>query len=439
MDLRSSIGALPVALSESIGTSALVAQRRSGVGANSRRIRNLWLAVTLATAMPAAAQDIREGASVLNLPRPGYEPRRLRLGRIVVSPEVLGSALYDSNIFAAPTDEQDDFVFNILPRVGAKLDRSTLSLAFDAYLNHRAHAENGSEDATTFGLGAVADYAASKSLSTNGVLRFDRTVESRADPEASLQPKPAKIDNALANLGFAYRRNRIGISGQAEAQDVNYLAASERDRDLASYRGSVGVSLLASARFEAFVEAFANRRDFRTAVDRSGVDRDATTLGVLAGTRIDIAGRWKGKIGLGAFRANPDDPTLLTFSGVHADANLTWWPNPRTLFSVSVRSGDVATVRAGASGRIDTSVSLRWEQEVRHNLLLRMRGGLRETRYRGGNTRKLRQSSIGGELEYLLNNQLSLLVNANYVHRSANVAADRFDRSTVGLGAIFRY
>lgn len=389
--------------------------------------------------MPAAAQDIRQGASVLNLPRPGYEPRRLRFGRIVVSPEFLASVAYDSNVFAAPTDVQDDFVFNAGPRVSAKLDRSTLALVVDGYANHRAHAENGSEDATTFGLGATADYSPSNSLSTNGLLRFDRTVESRADPEASLQQKPAKIDNMLANLAMAYRRNRVGISAQAEAQEVNFLSASERDRDFASYRGSVGVSLLASARFEALVEAFANRRDHRTSVDRSGVDRDGTTIGVLAGTRIDIAGRWKGKIGLGAFRANPDDPTLRTFSGVYADANLTWWPDPRTLLSASVRRGDVATVRAGASGRIDTSVGLRWEQEVRHNLLLRMAGGWRETRYRGGNTRKLRQSSIGGELEYLVNNQLSLLVNANYVHRSANFAADRFDRSTVGVGAIFRY
>lgn len=375
----------------------------------------------------------------MELPRPGYEPRRLRFGRLVVSPELVATARYDSNVFATPTDEQDDFVFDILPRVSAKLDRSTLALVLDAYANHRVYAENGSEDATTFGLGATADYAASKSLSANGALRFDRTVESRADPEASLRIKPAKIDNALGNLAFSYRRNRIGISGHAEAQEVNFLAASERDRDHRSYRGSLGLSLLASARFDVFAETFVNRRDHQTAIDRSGVDRDATTLGVLAGTRIDIAGRWKGRIGLGAFRANPDDPTLRTFSGVHADANLTWWPDPRTLFSASVRRGDVATVRAGASGRIDTSASLRWEQEVRHDVLLRMTGGFRETRYRGGNPRRLRQSSIGGELEYLVNNQLSLLVNANYVHRSANFANDRFDRSTVGVGAIFRY
>src|SRR3546814_8367474 len=77
--------------------------------------------------------------------------------------------------------------------------------------------------------------------------------------------------------------NRIGIGAQGGVQRQNYLAPDESDRDLTTWRGSVRVSAQLAAGRDVFLLGFVNRRDHRLSVDRSGLDRDATTLGFLTG------------------------------------------------------------------------------------------------------------------------------------------------------------
>src|SRR3546814_19223227 len=85
---------------------------------------------------------------------------------------------------------------------------------------------------------------------------------------------------------------------------------------------------------------------------RSGLDRDATTLGFLTGAGLDIGTKWRGEIGVGLFRTNSDDPTLRSFSGFAANGKITWSPDERTAVTAAVFRGDVATVRSGpATGR----------------------------------------------------------------------------------------
>src|SRR3546814_20627734 len=70
--------------------------------------------------------------------------------------------------------------------------------------------------------------------------RFDRDVESRADPEATRNPDlpPRKIDMLSGERGYSYKLNRIGIGAQGGVQRQNYLAPDESDRDLTTWRGS---------------------------------------------------------------------------------------------------------------------------------------------------------------------------------------------------------
>src|SRR3546814_6314246 len=115
----------------------------------------------------------------------------------------------------------------------------------------------------------------------------------------------------------------------------------------------------------------------RLSVDRGGLDRDATTLGFLTGAGLDIGTKWRGEIGVGLFRTNSDDPTLRSFSGFAANGKITWSPDERTAVTADVFRGDVATVQSGAGGRIDTRIGLRLDQEIRHNLLMSLRAGVR--------------------------------------------------------------
>src|SRR3546814_4747061 len=196
--------------------------------------------------------------------------------------------------------------------------------------------------------------------------RFDRDVESRADPEATRNPDlpPRKIDMLSGELGYSYKLNRIGIGAQGGVQRQNYLAPDESDRDLTTWRGSVRVSAQLAAGRDVFLLGFVNRRDHRLSVDRSGLDRDATTLGFLPGAGLDIGTKWRGVIGVGLFRTNSDDPTLRSFSGFAANGKITWSPDERPAVTADVFRGNVATVPSGArtsgveGNRVSESVNI---------------------------------------------------------------------------------
>src|SRR3546814_13617060 len=92
----------------------------------------------------------------------------------------------------------------------------------------------GRESRTTFGLGAKGDYGLNRAHRLTFGARFDRDVESRADPEATRNPDlpPRKIDMLSGEPGYSYKLNRIGIGEQGGVQRQNYLAPAESARDL---------------------------------------------------------------------------------------------------------------------------------------------------------------------------------------------------------------
>ena len=385
----------------------------------------------------ARAQSVepKGSESIANLPRPGYEAGRWRFGNIVVAPVLSAETQYDSNVFAVSKAAQDDAIFNFGPRVDVTADGSRLNVAADVEANIRRLTTYTTENRVTFGAGTTATYDASPTLSFDGIARFDRGAVNRSDPEASpLLRRPSKTNVILADVGASYRRNRFGIALRADILRVNYLEASEDDRDLNNTSASLRLSWAASTRLGLFVQGYGNRRDAVLPFDRSGVNRDASTIGALAGVTLDISGRWKGDIGVGAFKANSDDPTQASFSDVAVRASLSYTPSPRTAFKLKLVRGDNGTIRSGASGRVNTVAALTFEGEARHNLLVHAAVGFEDTVYRGFLVRHLQQYSVDGEVEYLFGSRWSLYVNARYTDRSANQIFDQYKKTTASIG-----
>jgi hypothetical protein len=385
---------------------------------------------------------------VRDLPRPGFETGRWRLGSTTLYPVFTAAAALDNNLFATATDAQSTVQFRLTPRIDARTERGRLVLETDLYADARLHSRFTSEDRITFGGGTAATYAGSRRTTISGGIRFDRGAEPRSDPETSTQlQSPALYNSLRADLGVGYRGARWGVSLNGGAQWTDYLTGGETDpdlaaqlddRDLASYRLPVRLSWIASPRLSVFVEPYLNRRDARPARDRTGIDRDVTTYGVLTGVTLDIAERWTGSMGVGGFRANPDDPALESFSGLAVNGNVRWSPDPRTGVNLSAFRGDVATVRAGASGRIDTRLQLRLDQEIRHNLLANAGVGWRRTSYRDSDGSRLTSLGADAEVEYLISRTLSAFAGIDHETRRATNPLDRFNRTAVGFGIRLR-
>jgi hypothetical protein len=374
------------------------------------------------------------------LPRPGYEPRNLRIGSATIAAEVGFETRYDSNIFAVSTAPIADVIFIATPRLVINGEADRLVYDGQAFADLRRYADQTSESQSTFGVAGGANYAVDSSNRIVAAARIERLAETRNDPEANtnLGLPPRLLDSVSGRLEYAHNTGRAELEIRGAAGHLGYRQPEDAERSLATYYLALRASLVATPAIALFIQPYVNRRNFDLAVDNSGVDRDMTTFGVIGGVRLTTTGRWSGEIGIGAFRANPDDPSLQSFSGFASNANITWSPQARTTVTLRGASGDAATVRAGAIGRFDTSINLRIDQEVRHNLRFSASVGYQRTQFRGlPNT--LRTRFATAQVEYLLNRTVSLFMTGNIAARRAEPATDGFDRSYVGIGLRLRH
>ena len=374
------------------------------------------------------------------LPRPGYEPRNIRIGSTVVSPELTISETYDSNVFSLEDDEEGDFITTVSPRVTVETGPEKLRLRSEAFATHSEYLENPSESRTTYGASLGGRYLLDSAHTLEATLGYNREAESRGDPESDLDAgDPISMYHRFGGTAsYGYRRNRIGLGLSADVEAIDFDRRDEADRDLMETRFAARTSFLLTPKFDMFVEGFTNRRDYEAATDDSGVGRDATTYGFLAGTSVDLTGKLVGEIGIGLFQTDYDDDGLDDFLGLGVRGGLVWSISPRTLLAATVSREDVGTVLAGATTQIESNFGVRLEQEVRHNLLISTGLNLSQSEYEGI-SRDLTTVSGGIMAELFLNRVLSVTVSADYSTRYADLREDEYDRLlfTIGLRARF--
>jgi len=397
--------------------------------------------LSLGTPPLRAQEEQQRDLSIASLPRPGYEPRTLTAGGFLLIPSLEADTTYNDNIFATPERRKGDTIFDIQPRLTGELKRSDFDLKTDIHADLIRYVDTPRENVNTFGtkLDATKMFGASQSL--NATVTFDRTYERRSDPEADFDRSlpPTLINLATGDFSYSYKGGRAGIIARVLVNYLDYLPKVDDDRDLMTYRASVRGSLNLTQRVAVYIEPFVNRRDARLRVDRSGVDRDTTTSGGLVGLSFDITNRLQGNIGAGVFHADPDDRTLKGFTGIAASGRIVWHPAIRTTVVADIFRGDVATIRNGAIGRIDTRAGISIDQEARHNLILHGGVAIYNIHYRGSIDRDQRYVSGTAEARYLMNRYLTLILNSIYTHRGADQDPDRFHRWQSQLGIRFAY
>ncbi|MDX3909607.1 MAG: outer membrane beta-barrel protein [Sphingobium sp.] len=378
----------------------------------------------------AVAQRIERDTSIEDLPRPGYEPRTIRAGSFVLMPKIEAGARFDNNILAAQDNKRSDVVFLIDPSIDARLNSANSKFRGRAYAGLSRYGRTKRENTTEFG--GLLDYRhlLGKRQSIATILSFDRTFERRSDPEAEFarSRRPSLINVATAELEYRYDGPRVGVTANVAATKLNYLPVQDADRDMVTYRASIRGQVRLSERIAVFVQPYVNRRDPRLRIDRTGVDRQSTTYGALGGVSLALGDRLRGDMGVGFFHSDPGDLGLEAFNGVAASGRLTWRPRTRTAVSVDVFRGDVATVRAGAIGRVDSRFNLNIDQEARHNLILRGSVGLRHIQYRGDFDQNQRYAVAEASARYLLNRHVWVEATGNYSQRTTPDNFNEFRR-----------
>jgi hypothetical protein len=388
---------------------------------------------SVVTGAPGIAQQITPPSSVLPPVDKEYQPVGINAGAIHLQPTADIRLDYDSNIYAKATDAEDDAIVTFTPGLTADYDHGSVHLAGTASATLRRFATHSTENSNAALLDGRATVALGPVDQLSADIGWQRLVEDRGDPEARTDDTVGpRLSNALNGaLDYNHEGTRIGFRAHGEATRYRYLSKVDADREFTQYVLSGRLSYRVSGAASMFGEVFANKRDFRLPTDFSGVDRDASTIGGRAGLALATGGLWSGDLGVGVFRFNPEDPTLKSRTGLSVQGSIAYSPTPRTAFTLEAFRGDVATVRSGASTRVDTRIRFGLQQEVRHNLRLNAALIYRRSQFIGAGS----QRTLGAqaEVDYLVSRRFTIAATARYATRDSNRADERFDRFRGGI------
>jgi len=224
-----------------------------------------------------------------------------------------------------------------------------------------------------------------------------------------------------------------------DAQNVNALDPADEDRDYNTYAGRITVGFRPGGPVYFTATGYYTRRNFHLPEAITNIDRDVSTTGALGGIRFTDGGLIEGGVSAGIFRLNPDDPTRDGRTGFSMQGRLTYRPRERTAINLNLFNGDVTSFRSGGSTRIETTVGVLVEQEVRHNLLASAGVAWERSNFAGSIVGDQERVRATGELEYLFNRQVSLFGRASYRTGSSDDPLDEFERFQVGVGVRMRF
>ena len=402
--------------------------------------------------VPTRDTDIGIGETVTSRARPETDALGARVGSFVVLPKLRVDEVFNDNIFAAETGAQSDFITVIAPSLSVQSDWGNHQLRLDGSGNIGQHADNSRENYEDYRFGASGRVDVTRQTKVRARAGYRVGHEERSSPDIGAALDPTVFDVISANLEGSHRFNRVtlalgGIFDQYSF-DNNVTGTgvfiNNKDRDRRQTEGYLRASYEIAPQYSAFVRGSYNVRDYDSAVDDNGLNRDSDGYAVVAGASIDFGGITFGDFYAGYLTQMYDDPSLKTASGPVFGADLTWNVTRLTTVtgtvSTSVRETTAREVATGrqASGRLFTTAGVAVDHELTRSVLIGanvsaslddFKGISREDKiYRAGATAKYlinRYANVGGEYHFRM--------------RSSNVATAEFNENVFLLRLQVQY
>ena len=388
----------------------------------------------------AFAQEIGSTAPSVRGDDPEYEARNAEFGGLRLAAGGEARIEYDDNVFAQPDSTTSDAILRFNPYVELSRSGGRLSARLRGALDVRRYLDETSEDAEAGILSLEPTLALGQGGTLSGIASWERSVENRGDPEARslLGIGPRRYDVFTGGVRYNRQGARIMLNAEMNAQKIDALSALDADRDYSTWFGQAGVGFRPGGAFYLTATAFGNHRDFRLDDILTGASRDSSTYGGRLGVQFTDGGLFEGRLGAGVFQLDFDDPLAPSRTGFSLDGYVTYRPTRRSALSVNLFNGDVASFRSGATARTDTRIGVRYEQEIRHNVLGHLTAGFQKSDYFGSGTTE-ETWRLGAAVEYIVSRNISLVANVRYGDRASDLAFENFERFGASLGVRVRF
>lgn len=372
--------------------------------------------------------------SVLQRPRPEYEPLGIRARGFIVRPKVDLGIGYTDNVFAVNSGqngqfgEQDDFYFVLRPSVTVESNWNRNSLVTGAYVETFQHLDFDRENVVNGGvfLDGRIDISRNAAFILGGA--YDALSESRqVSNGADLAREPVEYDRGNLYGGIEQEFGRIRYRGRLGYTNYDYdnaisaltgnpIGQDFRDRDEIEVLGQVGYALTRDA--SVFIRGTYRERDYDN-ITLAGLNRNSEGYSVSAGVDFDISRLARGTVALGYLEESFDDPTLDSIDGLSAEVGVEYFPTELTTIGLRASRSVRASALVGAAGFAATDVVLNVDQEVARNIILSGAIGYGRDEYENINREDERYFvSVGGK--WLINRVLSAKLEYVYTDQESN-------------------
>ncbi|MGH6975898.1 MAG: outer membrane beta-barrel protein, partial [Stellaceae bacterium] len=283
--------------------------------------------------LEAPEATVPERQSVLQHPRPDYDPVGARLGDFFFYPSAEVEEFWDSNVFASQSHEKSDFYTSMRPAAALLSDWGSSALNFRANGEVRRYASQVSENQTNYSFVTNGRLDILHGESLSGALGYQNAHEDRTSPSSvSTQLHPTEYQETSGLLKFDRERGVLGLHANAGVDYFTYdnaLTSSgaqlrETDRNRIEVHGGPRLSYEIVPGYHAFIAVAGNNRIYQSTFDSSGVKRSSHGFETDVGTALRITPLITGEAFVGYIQQNYDDSRISSIHSPGFGGNLLW-------------------------------------------------------------------------------------------------------------------
>lgn len=367
-----------------------------------------WAQLTTSDLLSSSAAEFRqeEGPqSVVQRPRPGFEPNGVRLGPFLVTPLLTTGVGFDDNVLlGASSGKRSDIVTRIAPVVRIRSYTGRIDVSGEAGVEQVLFARTGELD----GLNARAIGQSRVQINRNshvwlngayvrqidgGVLPVLETPDLLAPGVLSYDPTTTSLYRAAGGYGLTLNRvvASVAVSGQRRTFEQSSGARtsfdpSQRDGDAMVVASRVGYRVTGGS--VVFAQASYNNRTYRNALF------DSSGYRVEFGYATGLGGLLQGEATAGYLQQDLSNGQERV-SAPSFGASLRWFPTERLTITAGLRRDIGEPSAAGQRPLLSTLATLQAEAELLNNVVLSGRYVFSRTAFGTGEARYLNYVEAG--------------------------------------------
>ena len=375
--------------------------------------------------------DVKEGQliTVLERPRPEFDPIGAQIGGFTLLPRVQVGTAYTSNVFGASTNVTGDGILVVDPSFTLRSNWTRNALSITGGLTLRRYFSESIRNENGYNIGARTRLDMTPDFSIVAEAEHRQGYEPQFQSDSPSNARSViRYQRTGALVRAAYTSGRMRLTGALDLEALSYANVvltsgatfAQRFRNRIEPRLSARMEYAALPEGSVFIEANTRGHDFTDAFIAPGVpNRNGQDYRVVAGVATKISTLVRAWVGIGYIKRNFDSNIYPSVSGAAYDAKITLLPSGLTTVTLRAKRDILDSATIG-SGFIADTAQMRVDHELLRNLLLFGEGQYQHSEFRGlVRTDNIWQAQSGAT--YLANRHLTISAALSFVRRTSSV------------------